>query len=118
MPTPGPVSGSQGDQWRILRRHWSISANVGGKQGKSAQRLSTWLHELGHQVHFWAGEPDLTGVGLLTEYAGKTRMEAAAEAFAAWILARDAMVAHFPNWPNGWRPCWPSHDRQPQRREG
>lgn len=38
----------------------------------------------------------MTGVGLLTEYAGKTRMEAAAEAFAAWILARDAMVAHFP----------------------
>ncbi|MDX7718876.1 F protein, partial [Aeromonas caviae] len=47
-------------------------------------------------VHFWAGEPDLTGVGLLTEYASKTRMEAAAEAFAAWVLARDAMVAHFP----------------------
>lgn len=86
----------RGTSGETLRRHWSISANVGGKQGESAQRLSTWLHELGHQVHFWAGEPDLTGVGLLTEYAGKTRMEAAAEAFAAWALARDAMVTHFP----------------------
>ncbi len=69
---------------------------MGARQGESAQRISTWLHELGHQVHFWAGEPDLTGVGLLTEYAGKTRMEAAAEAFASWVLARDAMVVHFP----------------------
>ncbi|MNS58598.1 hypothetical protein D3C72_915220 [compost metagenome] len=86
----------RGTSGETLRRHWSISANVGGKQGESAQRLSTWLHELGHQVHFWAGEPDLTGVGLLTEYAGKTRMEAAAEAFVAWVLARDAIVAHFP----------------------
>ncbi|MNQ78053.1 hypothetical protein D3C85_929550 [compost metagenome] len=85
--------GSSGD---TLRRHWSVSANVGAKQGESAQRLSTWLHELGHQVHFWAGEPDLTGVGLLTEYAGKTRMEAAAEAFAAWMLARESMIEHFP----------------------
>ncbi|MEG0007957.1 MAG: phage minor head protein [Aeromonas sp.] len=79
-----------------LRRHWSVSANVGAKHGESAQRLSTWLHELGHQVHFWAGEPDLTGVGFLTEYAGKTRMEAAAEAFVAWILAGEEMALNFP----------------------
>ncbi|WP_349917729.1 phage head morphogenesis protein [Aeromonas veronii] len=86
----------RGTSGETLRRHWSVSANVGGKQGESAQRLSTWLHELGHQVHFWAGEPDLTGVGLLTEYAGKTRMEAAAEAFAAWVLAGEEMALHFP----------------------
>ncbi|MFM4867240.1 phage head morphogenesis protein [Aeromonas caviae] len=86
----------RGTSGETLHRHWSVSANVGGTLGESSQRLSTWLHELGHQIHFWAGEPDLTNVGLLTEYAGKTRMEAAAEAFAAWMLARESMVEHFP----------------------
>jgi len=68
--------------------------------GESAQRISTWLHELGHQVHFWAGEPDVTGLGLLTQYAGTNGREAAAEAFAAWMLARETMVAHYPELAN------------------
>ncbi|MBS4715629.1 F protein [Aeromonas dhakensis] len=86
----------RGASGEALRRHWSVSANVGDKLGESAQRISTWLHELGHQVHFWAGEPNLTGIGLITEYAGTNGKEMAAEAFAAWVLARESMLEHFP----------------------
>ncbi|MGN5173331.1 phage head morphogenesis protein [Aeromonas veronii] len=91
---------SKGSRGEALRRHFSVSACVGGRLGESAQRISTWLHELGHQVHFWAGEPDVTGLGLLTQYAGTNGREAAAEAFAAWMLARETMVAHYPELAN------------------
>ncbi|WFO52764.1 phage minor head protein [Aeromonas veronii] len=85
--------GSSGDSFRL---HWSISSNVGDTLGPAAQRISTWLHELGHQVHFWAGEPDLSRLGLLTEYGAKSRREKAAEAFAAWVLAREQLMEHYP----------------------
>ncbi len=59
------------------------------------------MHELGHQVHFWAGEPNLTSIGLITEYAGTNGKEMAAEAFAAWVLARESMLEHFPELAKG-----------------
>ncbi|WP_253852759.1 hypothetical protein [Aeromonas sp. CA23] len=50
----------KGTSGEVLRRYFSVSAGIGGRLGESSQRLSTWLHELDQQVHFWAGEPDLT----------------------------------------------------------
>ncbi|MNR11433.1 hypothetical protein D3C85_1277320 [compost metagenome] len=85
--------GTSGDTFRL---HWSVSANVGETVGPAAQRVSTWLHELGHQVHFWAGEPDLSGRLLLTEYGSKSKREAAAEAFSAWMLAPEQLAEHYP----------------------
>lgn len=85
--------GTSGDTFHL---HWSVSANVGETVGSASQRISTWLHELGHQVHFWAGEPDLSGGPLLTEYGSKSKREAAAEAFAAWMLAGEQLAEQYP----------------------
>ncbi|WP_253852757.1 hypothetical protein [Aeromonas sp. CA23] len=35
-------------------------------------------------------------MGLLTQYAGTNGKEAVAEAFAAWMLAREARASHYP----------------------
>lgn len=82
----GPLSG----------KHWSVSANVEMIAGESAKRLATWLHELGHQIHFYAGSPDLSAFGAVSKYGATNKLETFAEWFAAWALAAEEVVRFNP----------------------
>lgn len=56
--------------------------------------LTTLVHELGHQVHFWGGNvPKPDRLPALTQYAGLNMKEWHAEHFAAWVFNRAALAA-------------------------
>ncbi|MDX1536390.1 phage minor head protein [Arsukibacterium sp.] len=75
-----------------LKRHWTVSELVEKRLGESARLISTWLHELGHQVHYYAGAPDYpAGASWVTYYAATNKYESFAEAFTAWMLAPKAL---------------------------
>jgi len=65
-----------------------------GKSGDNGGAIITWLHEMGHQVHFKAGGPlppvnrDIS----LTRYGSDKDVEWFAEHFAAWVLNRQALA--------------------------
>ena len=59
--------------------------------------LTTLVHELGHQVHYWGGKPAKPGrLPALTEYATGNMLEWHAEHFAAWVFNRAALAAWQP----------------------
>ncbi len=66
-------------------RNTSESGNHGGT-------VVTWLHEIGHQLHFKAGSPAVPVSAELTRYSGKNKFEWHAEHFAAWVLNRNALA--------------------------
>lgn len=68
-------------------RHWGESGHHGGA-------MITWLHELGHQVHFKAGlpKPPINRSISLTRYGSDLDVEWHAEHFAAWMLNREALA--------------------------
>jgi len=68
-------------------RHW-------GESGHSGGAIITWLHELGHQVHFKAGspKPPMDRSISLTRYGSDLDVEWHAEHFAAWMLNREALA--------------------------
>ena len=56
--------------------------------------IVTWLHELGHQLHYKAGGPTAPDIPGLTRYGGSNSAEWHAEHFAAWVLNRDALAGY------------------------
>lgn len=66
-------------------RNTSMSGDHGGT-------VVTWLHEIGHQLHFKAGSPAVPVTAELTRYSGKDKFEWHAEHFAAWVLNRKALA--------------------------
>lgn len=58
--------------------------------------LVTWLHELGHQVHYKAGMPNAPFDKTLTTYAMTNEFEWHAEHFVAWVLNREALAKWSP----------------------
>ncbi len=66
---------------------WSLSNNSLKQSGEAARVFTTWLHEIGHQVHFKAGTPDLTKYGTVSKYGFTNHKEHFAEWFTAWVLA-------------------------------
>lgn len=77
-------------------RQWAIT-HVIERTAAAAESglISTWLHELGHQVHFWAGTPKpwhIKDKTSLTEYGDYNNHEWHAEHFTAWALNRDALA--------------------------
>jgi len=71
---------------------WSISAMMQQVAGTHTP-LSTLVHELGHQVHFWAGAPRRPpSLPRLTTYSGQNEYEWHAEHFAAWLFNRPALA--------------------------
>lgn len=70
-----------------LNRHWSISNALGEK---SQERIMTTLiHELGHQVHFWGKSPVFqkqNRISDLTKYGRSNDKEWFAEHFSAWYI--------------------------------
>lgn len=80
-------------------RAWSLSAEVREVARDGAGALATWLHEMGHQVHFRAGAPLAPGSvrRALTQYSAVNHMEWHAEHFVAWLVDRDALAAWDPS---------------------
>lgn len=75
-------------------RAWSIRAALDELTGKKRPNwLVTLLHEMGHQVHFWAGTPARpANTPSLTQYGAANALEWHAEHFVAWALNRDALA--------------------------
>lgn len=78
---------------------WSFSGYIKQTESDAARVLTTWIHEMGHQVHFKAGTPnlpdDLPRDGL-TQYSQTNVYEFFAEHFVAWVLAPDTLKKHKP----------------------
>ena len=77
-------------QGETIKRDHTISHEANSLDKHQAHSLvSTWLHELGHQVHYYAGAPELLKNALpVTYYGAVNKYEQFAEAFTAWALAR------------------------------
>ncbi len=74
-------------------RAYALTAEVGENTGL----ITTYLHELGHQVHYYAGGVDVPkGAKYLTQYAESSGKEYHAESFVAWLLDRKALYKHDP----------------------
>ncbi|WP_432460807.1 phage minor head protein [Agarivorans sp. QJM3NY_25] len=73
-----------------LKRHWTFSGAVEQQANPHTALLSTWLHELGHQVHYYANAPDIPvqPEQLITAYGSTSKHEFFAEGFAALMLNR------------------------------
>lgn len=72
---------------------WALA--YGGS--KEAELVATWVHELGHQVHYWAGAPSApVGAKYLTRYSQTNKYEYHAEHFSAWLFNRDALAKFNP----------------------
>jgi len=72
-----------------------IHAVFSAAASKEAQLVATWVHELGHQIHHWAGAPNApVGAKYLTRYSewNNDKYEYHAEQFAAWLLNRDELA--------------------------
>jgi len=67
--------------------------------GGSNGLFTTWLHEVGHQIHYKAGSPNKPFFGksaklgtTITTYALKNNYEWHAELFVAWLLDRKSLA--------------------------
>jgi len=73
---------------------WSASSAARGQSDSvsavDSQNFVTYLHEMGHQVHFTAGTPPRPGAAKnLSEYSQTNDREWFAEHFTAWMLDAD-----------------------------
>jgi hypothetical protein len=77
-------------------RWWSFSKAAETLVNSPARVVCTWAHEMGHQVYYKAGRPEIPpqlsprkagGRPSLTRYGGTNDSEWFAEHFAAWLLA-------------------------------
>lgn len=78
-------------------QQWSLSQIVrqASDSGDHGGAIVTWLHELGHQVHFKFGKP-VQPVPLdfgITVYGQANSAEWHAEHFAMWVLNRKALAS-------------------------
>jgi hypothetical protein len=92
---------SAGKQYNL---DWSFSSMVGSPE---YQKITTTMHELGHQVHFWATSDGSystkasalfpkTGMTMLTKYGQSNAKEFHAELFVAYSLNREALLKFNP----------------------
>ncbi len=82
------------DERRDGKLEWSMSRRLRQKGYNDEGILITWLHELGHQIHFWGGQANWTSRvrdGLITRYGGTNAEEFFAEHFVMWFFARDEL---------------------------
>ncbi|MBY6223571.1 phage minor head protein [Ferrimonas balearica] len=92
----GPTTYATLNNTGTVQLHWSVSSAL-RTLGDDAAMLATWLHELGHQLHFQIGrEAPPTQRRFTTRYSWSNKEEAFAEAFAAYLLAPEAMRQYDP----------------------
>lgn len=77
---------------------FSMSSATGALAGKKRSLLTTMIHELGHQIHFWANSPARPpGSIALTRYGNSNAYEWHAEHFTAWFYNRAALAEAAPD---------------------
>ena len=91
---------------KIYKLDWSSSSSL--KANKAQEALATTMHELGHQIHFWATtengaystrafpEFPKTGLTKLTKYAETNEKEYHAELFTFYSLNKNALLKYNP----------------------
>ncbi|WP_281545916.1 phage minor head protein [Grimontia sp. SpTr1] len=80
-------------------RRWTLGTGL----SPEAELVATWVHEVGHQVHFWAGgeRAEMVAKRFLSRYAMSgismgDFYEYHAEHFCAWLFDRDAFAEFDP----------------------
>ena len=94
----------------LVGRQWTFGSLAKLKHSQSHGEFMTLIHEIGHQVHFWAGTPDVPrayrktlprgskdNFKSATDYGGTITVEWHAEHFVAWLLNRDALFQFDPD---------------------
>jgi len=73
-----------------VSKSWSFSS---AQDTVEAEMLTTTMHELGHQVHYYAGRPKKPDfIKTLTKYSGTNAEEFHAETFVAWAMDREGLA--------------------------
>lgn len=87
----------------VLKKHagdkkaWSVTEVAKQFANDDTGLMTTWAHEIGHQVHFYAGTPGApSGVDAITLYSRTNAREWHAEHFVLWLYNRDALAAAHP----------------------
>lgn len=79
---------------------WSFSHIIRNEfDDQSAQMASTMIHELGHQVHYFAGFPEWPAHlnnARMTQYGAFNTAESHAEMFVAWVFNRQELFRRSP----------------------
>ncbi|GAB5378975.1 MAG: hypothetical protein Alis3KO_00900 [Aliiglaciecola sp.] len=78
-------------------KRWYASAQaMDESMSDSASRFVTWVHEIGHQVHYKAGLPAPPTTRYVTQYGNTNELEWFAEHFTFYLLAREQMNEQWP----------------------
>ncbi|MCE2594415.1 F protein [Motilimonas cestriensis] len=85
--------------WPNGSQRWFAIAEAGGDILGSHGCLLSWLHEMGHQVHYKLGQPSPPTDKYLTYYGWQQESEREwfAEHFSAWLLGREELQKHWPD---------------------
>ncbi|MCG9624630.1 F protein [Vibrio mediterranei] len=78
-------------------KQYSFSTVVKAMHGDSARVLATWMHEMGHQVYFRAGQPAISINQGLTHYSLRNHHEWFAEHFVAWYFTPKLLATQYPD---------------------
>lgn len=78
---------------------WWAFSEAGGNIHDDTSRFITWIHEMGHQVHYKLGMPGPASQNFLTHYGDPSKKEREwfAEHFTAYILARTELQQVWPD---------------------
>ncbi|MDO6526954.1 phage minor head protein [Motilimonas sp. 1_MG-2023] len=76
---------------------WWAFTEASGDMHDNTGRLLTWIHEMGHQVHYKLGMPEPPMKQGLTHYSMKSPREWFAEHFSAYVLARETLNSQWPD---------------------
>lgn len=83
--------------WPNWQRGWFSSAQATSKGvDDSASRFLTWLHEMGHQMHYKLGTPDQPYAKSLTFNGQKNYKEWFTEHLTLYLLAPQKLAAEWP----------------------
>jgi hypothetical protein len=90
------LKGQGKHEWNGYTR-WFASSEATGSMVDNASRYITWLHEMGHQVHYKAGTPSPPTTDFITEYGSiSNEREWFAEHFVFWLLGREQLAEAWP----------------------
>lgn len=95
----GPLLARGVDGGEPVSLHWGFTSAIDlANEGKGdAALVSTFLHEMGHQVHYYAGAPGAPIADTVTMYARTNKFEWHAEHFVGYMLNRQAMNEWWPD---------------------
>jgi hypothetical protein len=83
--------------WKPGYKRWHAFAQAtDNTMSDNNSRFLTWLHEIGHQVHYKSGLAQRPTQEFLTAYGNTNQLEWFAEHFGVYILARDELVKVWP----------------------